>query len=65
MLILRLPCRNLGVLRAMSKNWLPLLLNAFVSATPATRGPLGRAISAYAANPRHASRAEGRWGQGL
>ena len=36
------------MLRGMAKNWLPLLLNAFLATPPAQRGQLEATISAYA-----------------
>lgn len=36
-------------MRAFAKNWLPVLFNAFISSELAERGPIGSAISAYAA----------------
>ena len=42
------PCRNLAVLRALAKNWMPLLLNAFLGTPPVQRTQLEEAVSAYA-----------------
>lgn len=36
------------MLRALAKNWMPLLLNAFLATPPAQRTQLEEAISAYA-----------------
>jgi len=40
--------RSLGALRAVAGNFLPLLFNGFVSTAPEQRGPLARAVAAYA-----------------
>lgn len=41
-------CRNLAALRALAKNWVPLLLSTFVATTPVQRGQVEEAIAAYA-----------------
>ncbi|GAB4822579.1 hypothetical protein N2152v2_009625 [Parachlorella kessleri] len=40
--------RNLKAVQALARNWLPLLLNAFLSTPPAARTQLEATISAYA-----------------
>eukprot|EP00887_Chlorella_sp_A99_P003957 scaffold11.g3957.t1 len=39
---------NIAMLRGMAKNWLPLLLNAFLAAPPEQRGHIQAAAAAYA-----------------
>ena len=39
---------NLSALRSLAKNWMPLLLNAFLTTPPEQRAQLEQSISAYA-----------------
>lgn len=41
-------CRNVAALRALAKNWVPLLLNTFLATPAVQRGQVEEAISAYA-----------------
>lgn len=40
--------RNLAALRALAKNWMPVLLNTFLATPTVQRGHVEEAISAYA-----------------
>lgn len=40
--------RNIAALRALAKNWVPLLLNTFLATPAVQRGQVEEAISAYA-----------------
>ena len=47
---------TLAVLRSQAKNWLPLLLNAFVSSPPSARAPAAAAIASLSSSPLCAPR---------
>jgi len=47
---------TLAVLRSQAKNWLPLLLNAFVSSPPSARAPAAAAVASLSSSPLCAPR---------